>query len=68
MQTTGMIIEYNPLHNGHLYLLEETRRIDLADLKKELTPCTRMAERATVPFILSEWKNHEHFCALSAYE
>ena len=27
MQTTGMIIEYNPLHNGHLYLLEETRRI-----------------------------------------
>ena len=27
MQTAGMIIEYNPLHNGHLYLLEETRRI-----------------------------------------
>lgn len=27
MQTTGMIIEYNPLHNGHLYLVEEARRL-----------------------------------------
>lgn len=26
MQTTGMIIEYNPLHSGHLYLVEEIRR------------------------------------------
>ena len=27
MQTAGIIIEYNPLHAGHLYQLEETRRI-----------------------------------------
>ena len=27
MQTAGIIIEYNPLHTGHLYQLEETRRI-----------------------------------------
>ena len=27
MQTAGIIIEYNPLHNGHVYLLEETRRL-----------------------------------------
>ena len=27
MQTAGIIIEYNPLHAGHLYHLEETRRI-----------------------------------------
>ena len=27
MQTAGMIIEYNPLHNGHLYLVEEARRL-----------------------------------------
>lgn len=26
MQIAGMIIEYNPMHSGHLYLLEETRR------------------------------------------
>ena len=25
MQIAGMIIEYNPLHNGHLYLVEEVR-------------------------------------------
>ena len=25
MKTTGMIIEYNPLHCGHLYLVEEVR-------------------------------------------
>ena len=25
MQTAGMIIEYNPLHNGHLYLVEQIR-------------------------------------------
>ena len=26
MKTAGMIIEYNPLHSGHLYLVEEIRR------------------------------------------
>ena len=25
MQTAGIIIEYNPMHRGHLYLLEQTR-------------------------------------------
>ena len=27
MQTAGIILEYNPLHDGHVYLLEETRRL-----------------------------------------
>ena len=27
MQAAGIIIEYNPLHHGHLWLLEETRRL-----------------------------------------
>ena len=27
MQTAGIILEYNPLHSGHLYQLEETRRL-----------------------------------------
>ena len=26
LKTTGMIIEYNPLHGGHLHLMEEIRR------------------------------------------
>ena len=26
VQTAGIIIEYNPLHSGHVYMLEETRR------------------------------------------
>ena len=34
--------------------------IDMADLMKELTPCSRMAERATVPFNLNEWKNYKN--------
>ena len=34
--------------------------IDMADLLKELTPCSRMAERATVPFNLNEWKNYKN--------
>jgi len=27
MNTAGIIIEYNPMHNGHLHLLRETRRL-----------------------------------------
>ena len=27
VQTTGVIIEYNPLHGGHIHMLEETRRM-----------------------------------------
>ena len=30
--------------------------IDFADLKRELTPCSRLAERATVPFRIEDWK------------
>ena len=31
--------------------------IDIADLMKELTPCSRLAERATIPFRLEDWHN-----------
>ena len=27
MPVAGMITEYNPLHYGHVYLMEETRRL-----------------------------------------
>ena len=30
--------------------------IDFADLLKELTPCSRLAERATIPFRIQDWK------------
>ncbi len=31
MKTTGIIAEYNPFHNGHLYQIQEARRISGAD-------------------------------------
>jgi predicted nucleotidyltransferase len=32
MQVTGVIVEYNPMHNGHLYHLQESRRTTEADV------------------------------------
>lgn len=31
METAGIIIEYNPLHTGHIHLIDETRRLLGAD-------------------------------------
>jgi len=31
MKTAGIIVEYNPLHNGHLHHIRETRRISKCD-------------------------------------
>ena len=31
MKINGIIAEYNPFHNGHLYHLEESRRLTGAD-------------------------------------
>lgn len=31
MKTVGIIVEYNPLHNGHLYHIEETKRLSKCD-------------------------------------
>ena len=31
MKTAGIIVEYNPLHNGHLHHIKETRRISGCD-------------------------------------
>lgn len=31
MKTAGIIVEYNPFHNGHKFHIEETRRITGAD-------------------------------------
>ena len=31
MKTTGIIAEYNPFHNGHLYQMQEARRLSGAD-------------------------------------
>jgi predicted nucleotidyltransferase len=32
MQATGIIVEYNPFHNGHLYHLHETQKLTRADI------------------------------------
>ncbi|MCX7903723.1 MAG: nucleotidyltransferase [Caloramator sp.] len=31
MKATGIIVEYNPLHNGHIYHLEQTKKITNCD-------------------------------------
>ena len=31
MKTTGIIAEYNPLHNGHLYQMQQARRLSGSD-------------------------------------
>lgn len=31
MKVTGIIVEYNPLHNGHIYHLEQTKKITNCD-------------------------------------
>ena len=31
MKTAGIIAEYNPFHNGHLYKLQKTREMTCAD-------------------------------------
>ncbi|MEJ1321102.1 nucleotidyltransferase family protein [Latilactobacillus sakei] len=32
MRITGIIAEYNPLHNGHIYQLQQARQQSQADL------------------------------------
>ncbi|MGL4337461.1 MAG: nucleotidyltransferase family protein, partial [Turicibacter sp.] len=32
MKATGLIVEYNPFHNGHLYHLEESKQQTNADV------------------------------------
>lgn len=32
MKTAGVIVEYNPFHNGHLYHLEQTKKVTGADV------------------------------------
>ena len=32
MKIAGIITEYNPLHNGHLYHINETRRLSKCDV------------------------------------
>lgn len=31
MKAVGVIVEYNPLHNGHVHHLNESRRLSAAD-------------------------------------
>src|SRR5690606_6201763 len=31
MRTVGVIVEYNPFHNGHLYHLQQAKKVTAAD-------------------------------------
>ena len=31
MRTVGIIVEYNPLHNGHVYHCQQARRLSKSD-------------------------------------
>ncbi|WP_010269700.1 nucleotidyltransferase [Paenibacillus senegalensis] len=57
MKTVGVIVEYNPLHNGHVYHLEQSRQITGADAVVAVMsgPFLQRGE----PALLSKWARAE---------
>lgn len=55
--TVGIICEYNPFHNGHLYHLEEIKKL-FPDSKIILVMTGNFTERG-VPSIIDKWKKTE---------
>ena len=49
----GIIAEYNPLHNGHIYHIRETRRIGKVDFVVAIISGNFM--QRGVPAILDKW-------------
>ena len=54
MKTAGIVCEYNPLHNGHIYHLNETRRLSGADALV-LAMSGNFVQRGE-PAILDKWE------------
>ena len=54
MKTAGIVCEYNPLHNGHIYHLNETRRLSGADTLV-LAMSGNFVQRGE-PAILDKWE------------
>ena len=53
MQATGIIAEYNPFHNGHLYHIQETKRLTQQPVIVVMSGC--FMQRGE-PAILSKWQ------------
>ena len=57
MKVLGIIAEYNPFHNGHLYHLEESMRISEADYSVAIMSGD-FTQRGT-PAIIDKWSRAE---------
>ena len=53
MQATGIIAEYNPFHNGHLYHIQETKRLTQQPL---IVVMSGSFMQRGEPAVLSKWK------------
>ena len=53
MQATGIIAEYNPFHNGHLYHIQETKRLTQQPVIVVMSGC--FMQRGE-PAVLSKWQ------------
>ena len=61
MQATGIIAEYNPFHNGHLYHIQETKRLTQQPL---IVVMSGSFMQRGEPAVLSKWKRAS--CAVQA--
>lgn len=54
MKVTGIIVEYNPLHNGHIHHIQETKRITNCDLLIAIMS-SNFVQRGQ-PAIIDKWQ------------
>lgn len=59
MQATGIIAEYNPFHNGHLYHIQETKRLTQQPV---IVVMSGSFMQRGEPAVLSKWQRA--FCAV----
>lgn len=58
MKAAGITAEYNPLHNGHLYHIEETRR--LTDCDAVVVAMSGDYVQRGEPAVMDKWMRTEH--------
>ena len=54
MKTAGIIVEYNPFHNGHMYHIEQTRKITECDVL--VAVCSGNFVQRGQPAVIDKWK------------
>ncbi|ERN53254.1 nucleotidyltransferase [Alkalihalophilus marmarensis] len=57
MKSVGVVVEYNPLHNGHAYHLQEARRMSQADVVVAVMSGSFLQRGE--PAIISKWERAE---------